>query len=348
MEYKNSNCYKFFSEFDEEEVDTLVKIVNNSFQGGQYKATNKELEDLFINLVDISCDAGYYEHRLGSILLKGNTTIVSNGSGEYSSEESTTNLHMHLGDKELCEICYDVGNAHCCESQLLSFEVIPNEELVMETDEAFRTRVGKYWRVNKAHFSPSDLAIATGEDLDNLANLVGLKRKGDKTLAKLSKRVYDPDEVRVTFGDKEIKGFSEIETQSKSTHTHHIDGDKSNNSVDNLQFVGTMDTDKPTNGENNMTVQTLNITLVDNNTNLKGEDKIVFQKIGFITEHSEADAKMDLIATGKVLKALNAHNTKRGGTIDKAILRATGRDVYLEEIELLSDPELQWQVVRSA
>lgn len=174
--------------------------------------------------------------------------------------------------------------------------------------------------------------------------------KGDKTLAKLSKRVYDPDEVRVTFGDKEIKGFSEIETQSKSTHTHHIDGDKSNNSVDNLQFVGTMGTNNiiNTTGVNNMTVQTLNITLVDNNTNLKGEAKIVFQKIGFITEHSEADAKMDLIATGNVLKALKIHNVLRLETVDKAILRATGRDVFLEEIELLSDPELQWQVVRSA
>lgn len=100
--------------------------------------------------------------------------------------------------------------------------------------------------------------------------------------------------------------------------------------------------------ENNMTVKTLNMTLVDNNSNLKGAGKIVFQKLGFITEHSEADAKMDIIATGKVMEALATHNAKREKTVDKTILRATGREVMLEPIELLSDTQLQWQIIRIA
>ncbi len=107
-------------------------------------------------------------------------------------------------------------------------------------------------------------------------------------------------------------------------------------------------THKTNSEENNMTVQTLNITLVDNNPNLKGAGKIVFQKLDHITEHSEADTKQDIIATGAVLEALKKHNKKRIETVDKQILRNTGREVMLEEIELLSDSELQWQVVRVA
>ena len=173
--------------------------------------------------------------------------------------------------------------------------------------------------------------------------------KGDKTLAKLSKRVYDPDEVRVTFGDKEIKGFSEIETQSKSTHTHHIDGDKSNNSVDNLQFVGTVGTNKSTNGENNnmatRNIRTVNATLNNHNTNLALKDTLVFQKTLIRTEHSDDKTIQNLLMSGAVQKAIEAHNTKLEETVDKSILKNTGVKVFLEPVEIW---DLDWTIVTVA
>lgn len=81
----------------------------------------------------------------------------------------------------------------------------------------------------------------------------------------------------------------------------------------------------------------------------KGENKVVFQKMNYITEYSDNDTKMNIIATGEVAKALDVHNkdvlTK---TVDKGILRSTGREVMLEPIELLSDGQLTWNIIQVA
>lgn len=101
-----------------------------------------------------------------------------------------------------------------------------------------------------------------------------------------------------------------------------------------------------TEGEHNMnTLRTLNLTLVDNNENLKGAQKIVFQSLGFITEHSDEQTIQQILMTGKVKEALDKHNSKRVEVVDKAIQRNTGRAVKLEEVEIF---DLNWQVVRVA
>lgn len=96
-------------------------------------------------------------------------------------------------------------------------------------------------------------------------------------------------------------------------------------------------------GENNMTLRTVNLTLVDNNPNLKAKDKIVYQEINYVTEHNDERTIQTVLISGDVATALDKHNEKRAKTVDKEILRNTGRDVMLEPVEIF---ELQWQVVR--
>lgn len=99
-------------------------------------------------------------------------------------------------------------------------------------------------------------------------------------------------------------------------------------------------------GETTMnTLRTLNLTLVDNNVNLKGAQKIVFQSLCFITEHSDEQTIQQILMTGDVKEALDKHNKMRVNVIDKAIQRNTGRGVKLEEVEIF---DLNWQVVRVA
>ena len=102
-----------------------------------------------------------------------------------------------------------------------------------------------------------------------------------------------------------------------------------------------------TKGETKMTQQlrTLNLTLVDNNPNLKAKDKIVFQALNYVTEHTDDRTIQQILMTGEVAKALEEHNTKRVKVVDKQIQRNTGRDVKLEEVEIF---DLDWQVVRVA
>lgn len=96
-------------------------------------------------------------------------------------------------------------------------------------------------------------------------------------------------------------------------------------------------------------LRTVNITLIDENPNLKGSKKVVYQEIGVVTEYNDQETKMNVIASGKVAKALQQHNTEvRAETIDKGIQRTTGRDVPLEPIELLSDGELTWSIIQVA
>lgn len=95
-------------------------------------------------------------------------------------------------------------------------------------------------------------------------------------------------------------------------------------------------------GETKMGIRTVNLTLIDNDTNLKGAEKIVFQS-QVVTEHDNDKTIQQVLITGDVAKALVEHNEKRSGTVDKAVLRSTGTKVYLEPVEIF---ELQWQVVQ--
>lgn len=100
-----------------------------------------------------------------------------------------------------------------------------------------------------------------------------------------------------------------------------------------------------TNKETIMNLRTINLTLVDNNPNLKAADKIVFQQLNYITEHTDSQAQQTILMSGKVAEALAQHNKKRIQVVDKEILRNTGREVNLEPVEIF---DLTWQVVRVA
>ncbi len=95
-------------------------------------------------------------------------------------------------------------------------------------------------------------------------------------------------------------------------------------------------------GETKMGIRKVNLTLVDNNANLKGAEKIVFEQ-QVVTEHDNDKTIQQVLITGDVSTALDAHNKKRESTVDKSILRSTGTKVFLEPVEIF---ELQWQVIQ--
>ena len=96
----------------------------------------------------------------------------------------------------------------------------------------------------------------------------------------------------------------------------------------------------------NNTFRTLNITLIDLSQELKGEKKVVFEKQNVRTEYSDEQTKMNLVAKGKVLKALEDHNENvRAKTLDYAY-KGSAREVFLEPIDHLGDSRLQWEIVR--
>lgn len=99
-------------------------------------------------------------------------------------------------------------------------------------------------------------------------------------------------------------------------------------------------------GEKTMSnLRTLNLTLVDNHPDLKAAEKIVFQQLNYVSEHTDDQTIQQVLMTGDVESALAKHNDKRAKVVDKAILRNTGRDVFLEPVEIW---DLKWQVVRVA
>jgi hypothetical protein len=91
-----------------------------------------------------------------------------------------------------------------------------------------------------------------------------------------------------------------------------------------------------------MGIRKVALTLIDNDTNLKGAEKIVYED-QVVTEHDNDKTIQQVLITGDVANALDKHNKKRAETVDKAVLRATGTKVFLEPVEIF---ELQWQVVQ--
>ena len=94
------------------------------------------------------------------------------------------------------------------------------------------------------------------------------------------------------------------------------------------------------------TLRTLNLTLLDLSSELKGEDKVVYEKANVRTEYTDEQTIQNLLATGDVLSALQLHNEKvRTKTLD-AQYKGSAREVFLEEIDHLGDSRLRWEVIR--
>lgn len=97
------------------------------------------------------------------------------------------------------------------------------------------------------------------------------------------------------------------------------------------------------------TLKELTVTLIDNSPFLEDDQRIVFQKKGISTTASYDDVKLDIIATGDVMPALEKHNKDvRSKVIREDILENTGREVYLKPIKKLSDTCLEWRFVPTA
>lgn len=98
-------------------------------------------------------------------------------------------------------------------------------------------------------------------------------------------------------------------------------------------------------GDTNMTLRTLNLTLLDQTQGLKADERVVYSKKDVLTEYTNEQTIQNTLATGEVLKALEKHNEKRLKTRDKAF-KGAATTVFLEEIEHLGDPCLKWQIIQ--
>lgn len=93
-------------------------------------------------------------------------------------------------------------------------------------------------------------------------------------------------------------------------------------------------------------LRTLNLTLIDLSSELKGEKKVVYEQANVRTEYNDEQTIQNLLATGDVLSALQLHNEKvRTKTLD-AQYKGSAREVFLEEIDHLGDSRLKWEVIR--
>ena len=94
------------------------------------------------------------------------------------------------------------------------------------------------------------------------------------------------------------------------------------------------------------TLRTLNLTLLDLSPELKGENKVVYEKANVRTEYTDEQTIQNLLATGDVLSALQLHNENvRVKTLDSQY-KGSAREVFLEPIDHLGDSSLKWEVVR--
>jgi len=152
----------------------------------------------------------------------------------------------------------------------------------------------------------------------------------------ISAEIYE--EFMYLFVDKEGESMAKL-SERKTSINWELSQTISAADIQNLKGETNMTTN------NTGTLRTLNLTLVDNNPNLKVAQKVVFQKLGHMTEHNDERTIQQILMSGEVAEALVKHNDNRVKVVDKAIQRATGRDVKLEEVEIF---DLDWQVVRVA
>lgn len=98
-------------------------------------------------------------------------------------------------------------------------------------------------------------------------------------------------------------------------------------------------------GDTNMTLRTINLTLLDQTSGLKADQRVVYSKKEVLTEYSDEQTIQNILATGEVLANLKEHNEKRLRIRDKAF-KGAATAVFLEEIEHLGDPALKWQIIQ--
>ena len=185
-----------------------------------------------------------------------------------------------------------------------------------------------------------------GGSIDNLQ--IDTYLNSIETTGKLASVLQQHTQGNLTL-DNLIKEGEDMAKLSSRVCTHHTDGNKSNNSIDNLQFVVNIaENSNKTKEENNMktrNIRTVNLTLNDNDTNLDLKNTLVFQATLVRTEHSDEKTIQNLLMSGKVQTALEKHNDKRADTVDKSILKSTGVKVYLDPVEIW---DLEWKVVAVA
>lgn len=155
--------------------------------------------------------------------------------------------------------------------------------------------------------------------------------------------------VSSSYGECEVRSLEFIENEEvmpmAKLSVRVEDCPKIQNKVE--EVINTFNTTQ----ENTMnnTLQEITATLIDNNPHLEDAQRIVFQEKGIVTSASNEDIKLDLIATGKVIPALEKHNEEvRAETVREDILETTGREVMLKPIKKLSDSQLEWRFVPTA
>ena len=259
----NMKYRDLFTDYDEEEI--------LRFENYLTRLSSVELEDLYDYLIQVSVDEDFNIDDTildGRISIKGSNRVEFHGSGEHSSQESSTYLDIYLDNILLGELVYDLGQAFASECVVLSLEFIEEENALAKLS----------MRMNSAPWENCGKPTTPKEQIEHL-------RK---------------------------------ETTIKQENT-------------------TMTTN---------TLRTLNLSLLDLSPELKGENKVVYEKANVRTEYTDEQTIQNLLATGDVLSALQLHNKNvRVKTLDSQY-KGSAREVFLEPIDHLGDSSLRWEVVR--
>lgn len=120
------SSYKFFQKEYPDEVKLLLQGARLE---GMLQVAPSIVEELFGYFLEVTLDDTTEERRCIGTTFSINNTVEYNGSGEYSSSESSTYGGIYNEEKELVmEFNYSIGQAHCSETMLLSFECYYDED----------------------------------------------------------------------------------------------------------------------------------------------------------------------------------------------------------------------------
>lgn len=122
----NMSSYDFFQKEYPDEVKLLLQGANLE---GILQEVPSIVEDLFGYFLEVTEEDTTEERRCIGTTFGMTNTVEHTGSGEYSSSESSTYGGIYNEEKELVmEFNYSIGQAHCSEDCLLSFECYYDED----------------------------------------------------------------------------------------------------------------------------------------------------------------------------------------------------------------------------
>lgn len=203
------NCRDLFTDYDEEEIIRFETYLTS--------LSSSEIEDLYDHLIQLSIDEDLKINDTilkSRVSIKGRNRVEFSGTGEYSSQESSTYLDIYLDNILLGELIYDIGQAFASECVVLSLEFIEEENALAKLSERVQNyKVSppegyvidsssgyRYESLNNAGWSDQEM-ISYGYLVRKTDNTNTLIKQENKSMATMNNTLR---EVTITLIDNNI------------------------------------------------------------------------------------------------------------------------------------------------